>query len=143
VTEFSVAVRQIAGLPLLLSLPEAIRGSGAELRSVKGMLRGAGSPKLSLHSDIGVWWASPFPRSGLTLTVMVPCSPFTVAEGGTFVVPGSQLYLREPQPAEDRDNTETSRTFSSPRWSPSVGARDGRTGLPLSGMRLAPLSKEP
>lgn len=97
------SVKPIVESSELLSLASHYCGPNAQLRTAKGTVRSQGCPELALHTDKAIWYEPPFADSDRLLVVNVVCDSYDPADGGTFFVPGSHGFRRNPTTEEAED----------------------------------------
>ena len=86
----------------LLALAEYSVGRGFLISQVAASVRGKGAGEIGLHADHN-WLPAPFPAHNMLLTACWACDDYTVDNGCTFVIPGSQALRRHPDDGEIRE----------------------------------------
>jgi len=97
------AFRELVLHPRMGEIAEAILGDGFLLSGTTSMHLHPGETPQLLHADDGMI-SLPRPHPATLLTTLWSLSPFTEANGGTRVVPGSHRLESMPKPGETIDS---------------------------------------
>ena len=98
----SRAADEVAAAPLLRAVVAAVLSQDFILNAgVVAMAPDPGCDRQQLHQDDGFFRLVPRPHMPLVLTVAVALDDFQRANGGTQIVPGSQLWPGERKPTDE------------------------------------------
>lgn len=99
----SPVFRDLVLNPRLSEITEAVLGDGFLLSGTTSMHLHPGETPQLLHADDGMI-SLPRPHPATLLTTLWSLSPFTEANGGTRVVPGSHRFESMPKPGQAIDS---------------------------------------
>ena len=92
--------RELAENPIALALANEMLGDRMQLSSFSANITAPGSAKMPMHCDQG-YIPSPWPPFAIGVNVGYALDDFTVENGATLYVPGSQQELHGPDPNGD------------------------------------------